>query len=141
MFAELDADSAAASLASNECADECDVVVLLYDESDPKSFAAAAELQASVISPGPRVLVVGTNADATTEQSVSADKFCKDHCLDAPMHLAADGLDQVVGKAATFASSPPSLSAYSESSMLVYATAAAAFAIVGIVAYRRYAQK
>lgn len=141
VFAELDPDSAAASLGSNECADECDVVVLLYDESDPESFAAAAELRALVISPGPRVLVVGTNADGTTEQSVSADKFCKDNRLDTPMHLAADELDQVVGKAAALSSSPPSLSVYSESSMLVYATAAAALAIVGIVAYRRYAQK
>ncbi|EGD76498.1 hypothetical protein PTSG_07615 [Salpingoeca rosetta] len=50
-------------ISSSYCADKCDVAALCFDVTDPSSFAHAADLQAAVVRPGPRCVMLACKAD------------------------------------------------------------------------------
>eukprot|EP00040_Diaphanoeca_grandis_P012010 m.61311 g.61311 ORF g.61311 m.61311 type:complete len:652 (-) comp22966_c0_seq2:51-2006(-) len=149
VFASIDSENAEDVQHADMFIDECDTLLLLFDECDPESFATMSKLYCADKFSAAQTIVVGINtaSDKTTATQVQQncatppEKFCWDRGLRVPLrNIKSEDLDQVLLAVETTAKAPssPWSNGYSGGGSGWMLASAAAAAIVGILVYRHY---
>eukprot|EP00035_Acanthoeca_spectabilis_P002484 m.87831 g.87831 ORF g.87831 m.87831 type:complete len:635 (-) comp11587_c0_seq3:74-1978(-) len=131
---EIPSDTAPRQLQADTCANECDVVVFVFDMEDgEESLSAAVSLSRDLVQPGPKALVVGVGKGRLDMAKSTA--ICTDAGLPAPLCREPVELAAAVSRVAELASelSPEG----TNDNTLYYVAAAAAVVAIGVIVYRR----
>jgi len=141
VFADIDKENAETVQQSTTFVEECDTLLMVFDESDPESFAELVTMHSPGRFGASQTLVVGVKSEsesASQNYATKPENFCWDRGLTAPLRNVEDeGVNRLVAAVDKIAKSPTSPWSESGSSRWVLASAAAA-AILGIVIYRNY---